>query len=69
VGWVPLEILVVVLKRNHVGKHQQSSNSPYFGALVHDGALGKVGIYKDALAEIVQWSPVKNIRILENSTL
>ena len=35
-------------------KHQQSANSPYFGALVHDGALAEVGNYKDALAGIVQ---------------
>lgn len=47
-------VVVVVLKMNHVGKHQQSENSPNFGVLVHDGALAEVGNYKDALARIVQ---------------
>jgi hypothetical protein len=47
-------VVVVVLKRNHVGKHQQSANSPCSGILLHDGALAEVGNYKDALLATVQ---------------
>jgi hypothetical protein len=45
---------VVVLRKNHVGKYQQSANSPSSDVLVHGGALAVIGNYMDALVRIVQ---------------
>jgi hypothetical protein len=47
-------VVVVVLRRIHVGKYQQSGNSPSFGFLLHDGALVVAGNYTCALVAFIQ---------------